>query len=104
MLPEGDSQSEPGTLCSSFRCPGHDTVLLDKVLYGVVPILVASFLSLLHYRVFEDIGLIYARDKLRDFVVVGDFDVVLLGVVFSPCEVSSVGAEMLVGGVAPGGQ
>ena len=73
------------------------------MLYGVGPVAVASFLPRLHHRVFENIGLVYARDKLRDFVVVSDFYVVLLGVVLSPCEVSSVGAEMLFGGVAPGG-
>ena len=73
------------------------------MLYCVGPFSVATFLSLLHYRVFEDIGLVNTRDKLRTFVVVSDLDVILLGVVLTPCEVSSVGAEMLVGGVAPEG-
>ena len=73
------------------------------MLYSVGPVAVAIFLPLLHHRVFEDIGLVYARDKLRDCFVVRDFFFVLLGVFLSPCEVSSVGAEMLVGGIAPGG-
>ena len=38
-----------------------------------------------------------------DFFVVGDFDLVLLGVVLLPCEVAGVGIEMWVRGVAPGG-
>ena len=100
VFPEGGRQIETGVLCRLFCCPGYNTVLLDKVLYGVGPVSIASFLPLLHHQVFEDIGLEYARDKLRDFVVVGDIDVLILGVVLSPCKVSSVGAEMLVGGVA----
>ena len=103
VFPEGGGRIEPGALCRSFWCSGHNTVLLDKVLYGVGTVLVASFLPLLHHQVFADIGLVYARDKLCDFVIVGDLDVVLIGVVLSPCEVSRVGSEMLVGGVAPGG-
>ena len=73
------------------------------MLYCVGPFSVATFLPLIHHRVFEDIGLVNTREKLRHFIVVSDLDVVLCGVVFPPCEVSSVGAEMLVGGVAPGG-
>ena len=103
VFPESGGRIEPGVLCRSFCCPGHNTVLLDKVLYDVGPVSVASFLPRLHHRVFKDIGLLYAREKLRDFVVVSDLDVVLLGVVLSPCEVLGVGADMLVGGVAPGG-
>ena len=101
VFPEGGGRIEPGALCRSFRFPGHNTVLLDEVIYGVGPDEVARFLPLLHHQVFEDIGLVYAHDKLRDFLVVGDFDVVLIGVVLSPCEVLIVGAEMLVGGVSP---
>ena len=73
------------------------------MLHCIVPVPVATFLPLLYHRVFEDIGLLNTRDKVRHFIVVGDLDVVLRGVVFPPCEFSSVGAEMLVGGVAPGG-
>ena len=103
LFPEGGGRIETGALCRLFCCPGDNTVLLEKVLYGVGPVSISSFLPLLHYQVFEDIGLKYARNKLRDFVVVGDLDVVLLGIVLSPCKVSSVGADVLVGGVAPGG-
>ena len=90
-------------LCRPFRCSCYHTVFLNKVLSCIGPVSVASFLPLLHHQVFKDIGLVYTRDKLCDFFVVGDLDVVLLGVVLSPCYVSSVGANMLVGGVAPGG-
>ena len=103
VFPEGGGRFGPGALCRTFCYSGHNTVLLNEVLYCVGPISVAIFFPLLHHRVFKDIGLVNKRDKLCNFVVVGDLDVVLLGIVLPPCEVSSVGAEMLVGGVAPGG-
>ena len=90
-------------LCRPFRCSCYHTVFLNKVLSCIGPVSVTTFLLLLHHRVFEDIGLVNIRNKLRHFIIVGDLDVLLRGVVFPPCEVSSVGAEMLVGGVAPGG-
>ena len=70
---------------------------------GVGTVAVASFLQLLHHQVFEDFGLVDARDKLRDFFIVCDFDLVFFGVVLSSCEVPGVGADMLVGGVATWG-
>ena len=73
------------------------------MLDGVGPVEVASFLPLLRHLFFEDIGLVYARDKLRDFIVVGDVDLVLLGIVLSSCEFTGVGADMLAGGVSTGG-
>ena len=72
------------------------------MLYSVGSVSVASFLPLLHHRVFKDISLVYTRDKLHDFVVVGDLDVVLIGVVSPPSDVSSIGAEMLVGELLQG--
>ena len=103
IFPEGGGRFEPGALCRTFCYSVHNTVLLNEVLYCVVPISVAIFLPLLHHRVFKDIGLVNKRDKLCNFFVVGDLGVILLGIVLLPCEVSSVGAEMLVGGIAPGG-
>ena len=103
VFPEGDGRIKSGALCRSFRCPVHNTLLLDKVLDCVGPVAVASFLPLLHHRLFKYICLVFARDKLCDFVVFGDFDLVLFGVVFLSCDVAGVGAEMSVGGVAPVG-
>ena len=73
------------------------------MLYGIVPVAVSSFLPLLHPRAFKDVGLVYARDKFRDFVFVRAVDLVLLGVVLLPCEVAGIGDDILVGGVAQGG-
>ena len=42
-------------------------------------------------------------DKLCDFVFVSDVDLVLFGIVLESGEVAGVGAEVLVGGVTPGG-
>ena len=103
VFPESGGRFEPGALCRLFFCSGHHTLLINKVLYCVGPVSVDTFLQLLHHRVFEDTGLVNKRDKLRNFIVVGDPDVVLRGVVLPPCEVSSVGSEMMVGGVVPGG-
>ena len=89
-------------LCRLFRCSGNHSVLFHKVLHCIGPSSVANFLQFLHHQVSEDIGLVNACNKLRYFIVVGDIDVILCDVVFPPCEVSHVGAEMLVGGVAPG--
>ena len=91
------------TLCRSFRCSGNHSVFFYEVLHYIGPASVATFLLFLHHRVFKDIGLVNARDKLRQFIVVGDLDVVLRGVVLPPCEVSCVGAEMLVKGGTPEG-
>ena len=91
------------TLCRSFRCSGNHYVLLYKVLHFIVPDSVATFLPFLHHRVFEDIGLVNARGELCHFIVVGDLDVVLRGVVLPPCEVLRVGADMLVGESLQGG-
>ena len=73
------------------------------MLHCIGPVSVATFLLILHHQVFEDIGLVNTRGELRHFIVVGDLDIVLRGVIFTPCEVLSLGADMLVGGVAPGG-
>ena len=90
-------------LCCPFRRSGDHSVLFHEVFYCCVPASVSTLLPFFHHRVFEDIGLIDARDELRHFIVVGDLDGVLRGVVLTPCEVSRVGAEILIGGVAPGG-
>ena len=93
----------PSALCCPFCCYGYHTILLNEVLYYVGPFSFANLLPLLHHQVFEDIGLVNTRKKLRHSIIVGDLDVVLRGVALPPCEVSSVGAEMLVRGVALGG-
>ena len=70
---------------------------------GVGLVAVACFLPLLHNRVFEDVGLVDSCDKLCDFFVVGDVDLVFFGVVLASGEIAGVHAEVLVGGVTPGG-
>ena len=103
MFPESGGRIKLGALCCLFCCPGHNNVLLNEVFDGVGPVLVARFLPLLHHQVFEDVGLVDACDKLRDFVVVSDGDLVFFGVVLLSCEVVGVCVEVLVGGVTPGG-
>ena len=90
-------------LCRPFCCSGDHSVLFHEFLHCSGPVSVSTLLPFFHHRVFEYIGLINARGELRHFIVVGDLDIVLCGFVLLPCEVSHVGAEMLVGGVAPGG-
>ena len=91
------------SLCRPFRCSGNHSVLLYEVLWCIGLASVATFLPFLHHWVFEDTGLVNSCNELRHFIVVGDLDVVLCGVVLPPFEVSRVGDIMLVGGVAPGG-
>ena len=90
-------------MCRPFRCSGNHSILFHEVLHCSVPSSVSNLLPFFHHRVFKDIGLINAHDELRHFIVVGDLDGVLCGVVLPPCEVSRVGDDMLVGGVALGG-
>ena len=82
MFSEGGVQIETSAFCCSFRCPGPNNVLLYKLFDGVGPVAVAFFLPILHHRVFEYVGLVDACDKLCEFVVVGDVDLVFFGVVF----------------------
>ena len=90
-------------LCRLFRRSGDHYVLFHKVFYCCGPASVSTLFPFFHHQVFEDIDLIDARNELHHFIVVGDLDAVLCGVFLTPCEVSHVGAEMLIGRVAPGG-
>ena len=70
-------------LCRLFRCSVDHSVLIHKMLHCIGPASVSTLLPFFYHQVFEDIGFINARNELRHFIVVGDFDGVLYGVVFS---------------------
>ena len=89
--------------CRPFRRFSDHSVLFHEVFYCCGPAYVSTLLPFFHHRLFEDIGFINACDELRHFIVVSDLDGVLRGVVLPPCEVLRIGADMLVGGVAPVG-